>query len=97
MLGPPLFVFDLAELILECDDDNITSDADGTSLFSRAQDISSVISELQRITKKVFDWCKNNHMKANLGKCHVILSSNTQREILFDNTSIASSLSEKLL
>ena len=36
-------------------------------------------------------------MKANPGKCHVILSSNTQREIRFDNTSIASSLKEKLL
>ena len=36
-------------------------------------------------------------MKANPGKCHVILSSNTQREIRFINISIASSLSEKLL
>ena len=31
------------------------------------------------------------------GRSHVILSSNTQREIPFANTSIASSLSEKLL
>ena len=36
-------------------------------------------------------------MKANPGKCHVILSSNTQREIRFVNSSIASGLSEKLL
>ena len=36
-------------------------------------------------------------MKANPGKCSVILSSNTQRETSFINTSIASSLSEKLL
>ena len=36
-------------------------------------------------------------MKANPEKCHVILSSNTQREIHFANTSIASSPSEKLL
>ena len=36
-------------------------------------------------------------MKANPGKCHVILSSNTQREIRLVNASIASSLSEKLL
>ena len=35
-------------------------------------------------------------MKANPGKCHAILSSNTQREIRFDSTSIAS-LSETLL
>ena len=36
-------------------------------------------------------------MKVNPGKCHVILSSNTQREICFINTLIASNLSEKLL
>ena len=85
-------------MFLECDDDNITSYADDdTTPYSCAQDISSVISELQRITKKFFDWCRNNHMKANPEKCHVILSSNTQREIRFANASIASSPSEKLL
>ena len=36
-------------------------------------------------------------MKANPKKCHVILSSNTQREIPFANASIASRPSEKLL
>ena len=36
-------------------------------------------------------------MKANPGKCHVTLSSDTQREIRFGNTSVASSISEKLL
>ena len=36
-------------------------------------------------------------MKVNSGKCHVILSSNTQREICFVNTLIASNLSENLL
>ena len=49
------------------------------------------------VQNKIFDWCKNNHMNTNPGKCHVIWSSNTQREIHFDNTSIASSLRKKLL
>ena len=97
MLGSLLFNIDLIDLFLECEDDNIASYADDTNPYSCAQDISSVISELQRIAKKIFDWCRNNHMKANPGKCHVILSSDTQSEILFVNISIASSLSEKLL
>ena len=75
--------------------DNISSYADDTTLYSCAQDISSVISELQRIAKIIFDWCTNNHMKANPEKCHVILSSNTQREIRFANASIASCPSKK--
>ena len=36
-------------------------------------------------------------MRANSDKCHVILSSNTQREIRFASASIASKPSEKLL
>ena len=65
--------------------------------ISCAQDIPFVISEFQRIARKIFDRCKNNHIKANPGKCHVILSPNKQREIRFDSTLIASSLSQKLL
>ena len=83
VLGPLLFNIDLIDLFLECEDDNISSYADDTTPYSCAQDISSVISELQRITKKFFDWFRNSHMKANPEKCHVILSSNTQREIRF--------------
>ena len=97
VLGPLLFNIDLIELFLECKDDNISSCADDTTPYPCAQDISSVISELQRIIKKIFDWCRNNHMKANPEKCHVILSSNTQKEIRFANASITSSPNQKLL
>ena len=97
MLGSLLFNISLIDWFLECVDDNITSYADGTTPYSCSQDISSVISELQRIAKKIFfDWCKNNHTKANPGKYHAVLSSNKQRVIRFENTSIASSLSQKL-
>ena len=97
VLGSLLFDIDLTDLFLEFDDDNLTSYSDDTTPYSRAQDISFVISDLQRIAKKIFDWCRNNQMKANPGKCDVILNCNTQSEIHFVNTSIISSLYEKLL
>ena len=53
MLGPLLFNIDLIDLLLECEDDNVSSYADDTTPYSCARDISSVISELQRIAKKV--------------------------------------------
>ena len=84
-------------MFLECENDNITSYGEGTTPNFCAQDISSVISELRRIAKKVFECFKNNHMKAYPGKRHGILGSNTQKEIHSDNTSIASSLNEKLV
>ena len=88
VLGPLLFNIDLVDLFLECEDGNITRYAGDTTPYSYAQDISSVISELQRIATKIFDWRKNYRMKANPGKCHVILSSNTKLEIRVDNTLI---------
>ena len=101
VLGLRLFNIDLIDLLLEWEDHNISSYSDDTTPYSYAQDILSLIYVLQRIAKKNFDWCRNmkyeNHMKANPEKCHVILSSNTQREIRFANASIASSPSEKLL
>ena len=81
MLGLLLFSVDLIDLFLECEVDNITSYADDTTPNLCAQDISSVVSELQRIAKKVFDCCRNNHMKANPRKCHAISSSITQRKL----------------
>ena len=90
VLGPLLFNIDLIDLLFECEDDSITSFAHDTIPYPCAQDISSVISELQRISKKFLDWCRNNHMKTNPGKCHVVVSVNTQREIHFVNKSIVS-------
>lgn len=69
--------------------------ADDITPYSCTHDISSVISEIQKLDKNISDWCKNDHMKANPGNYHVTLSSNTERVILLYETSIASSLSQK--
>ena len=44
---------DLIDLFLQYKVDDITSYADDTTPYSYAQDISSVISKLQRIVKKI--------------------------------------------
>ena len=55
VLWPLLFNINLIELFLESEDDNNSSYADDTIPYSCAQDMSSVISELQRIAKKNLD------------------------------------------
>ena len=55
VLGPLLFNIDMIDLFLECEDDNISSYANDTTPYFCAQDISSVLSELQRIAKTFFD------------------------------------------
>ena len=44
---------DLIDLFVQYKVDDITSYADDTTPYSYAQDISSVISKLQRIVKKI--------------------------------------------
>ena len=81
VLGPLLFNTDLIDLFLECEDDGIISYADGATSYSCAKDISSIISELQRIAKKIFrNGVKITVWKVNPGKCHAVLSSYTQRK-----------------
>ena len=97
MFQPLRFNIDLIVLFLQCEDDNITSYVDDNISQSCAQYISSAICELQNNCQKKFNWCKNNYIKRSYEKSKVILSSNTQRVIRFDNASITSSLSVKLL
>ena len=46
VLWPLLFIIDVVDLYLECEDNNINSYADGTIPYFCAKDISSVISKL---------------------------------------------------
>lgn len=90
-----MFNIDLIDLPLECGDDKVTRYADDTTRCSCTQDIFFVISELKRIAQKMFDWCKNNLMKVNPRKWHVLFSPNIQTEkIAVDNTAITPSLSD---
>ena len=49
----------------ECEENDIANYADDTTPYSCGTDIPNVISELQAISTKVFNWCGNNYMKAN--------------------------------
>lgn len=49
-------------------DINSYADDDDTSLCSCAEEMSSVITELQWIAEKKFRWFENNDIKVNPGK-----------------------------
>ena len=75
ILGPLLFNIDLIDLFFECDDSEIASYADDTTPYSCADDIPSVITQLQSTASKLCSWLTNNHMKVNPGKSHILLST----------------------
>ena len=87
----------MTDLFCECEDSNVAIYADDTKPYSGATDIPSVALELQASATKLFGWFKNNHLKANLGKSHILYSSKKPEIVLVDQISLAASSQEKLL
>ena len=74
----------------ECKDSNVASCADDTTLYSCTTDIPVSAT-------KLFRWFKNNHLKANPGKSHILLSTNKLEIVSIDGIPLAASSHEKLL
>ena len=97
ILGPILFNIYMIDLFYECEDSSVASYADDTAPYSCATNIPSVALELQASATKLFLWFKNNHLKANPGKSHILLSSKKPEIVSVDGICIAASSREKLL
>ena len=97
ILGPILFNINMIDLFYKCEDSNVANYADDTTPYSCATDIPSVALELQASATKIFRWFKNNHLKANPGKSHILLSSKKPEIVSVDGKSLAAISHEKLL
>ena len=97
ILGPPLFniyTIDIFMFLLL----DIANYADDNSPFSCAKTIPAVISELENDSIALLNWVKNNGLKANPNKFHLILSDTcNQLSINIDKSTISNSSSQKLL
>ena len=59
--------------------------------------IEQVLTNLQRVSEKLFSWFSANHLVANAGKCHLLTSSNLPVDIRITNTKISNVDRVKLL
>ena len=81
--------------IIECD---IASYADNTTPYNFDFSLDNdVISDLEKSTNSLLKWFRENHMKANADKCHLLVSSNESCRAKIENFSIKNSTEEKLL
>ena len=87
----------MIDLFYECEENDFANYADGTTPYSCGTDIPTVISELQAISTKVFNWFGNNLMKANPGICHLLLITKSPQVVSIDGIQITSSTAETLL
>ena len=87
----------MIDLFYESEENDIANYTDDTTPYSCGTDILTVISELQYISTKVFNWFGNNPMKANPDKCHLLLSAKSPEVVSIDGIQITSSTAETLL
>ena len=97
VLGPELFNINSNDLflflLLE-----IANYADDNSPFTMAPTIPDVLSQLQNESVILLKWIRNNGLKANPDKFHLLLSDpNEEFSIKIDNFDLKNSKSQKLL
>ena len=97
VLGTLLSNIDMINLFYECGDSNNASHADDTTPNSSAINISGQPLQVQPSATKRYCWLKNNHLKANPGKSHILLSTNRLEIVSIDGIPLAASSHEKLL
>ena len=97
LLGPLLFNIYICDIffdIIECD---IASYADDNTPYNFDFNLDNVISNLEKSTNSLLNWFRENHMKANADKCHLLVSSDERCTAKIEDFSIKNSTEEKLL
>ena len=97
ILGPLLFNIFLCDLFLEHENCCYVNYADDTTPYIVANNTAEVLEKLTNIMQRLFTWFANIRMEANLGKCHLLLSTQEDANIQISNTTINCSRSQKLL
>ena len=97
ILGPLLFnvyICDIFFDIIECD---IASYADDNTPYNFDFSLDYVIRNLEKSTNSLLNWFRENHVKANPDKSHLLVSSNESCTAKIEDFSIKNSTEEKLL
>ena len=98
ILGPILFNIYLCDLFMFCKNSAIANYADDNSPFSCNADVESVIEQLTTDSKTLLEWVKNNGLKANPDKFHLLLNETDKNySIEIENFKIFNRNCEKLL
>ena len=98
ILGHLLFNIDVIYLLYKCQESNVASYSDDITPYACKRNTQKVISE--KISNKLFHWFQYNHLKANPGKCHLLvspLSSKTPTYVSIGDASLKTSTKETFL
>ena len=87
----------LADLFFILSDVDIESYADDNTPYVIGDDISGLISSLEKASKALFEWFENNLLKSNADKCHLLVSFSGAVNLRISEYDIKNRECEKLL
>ena len=85
------------DLFFVVKDIDIANYADDSTPFIVENNIDNVIASLEQVSDALFNWFKNNCLKNNVDKCHVLVSMNKPVGTKIGDYTIDNSECEKLL
>ena len=97
ILGPLLFNIYISDMFYDIDNCNIASYADSNTPYTNDFSLKEVIQKLELTTNNLFEWFKNNHMKANADKYHLLVTRDTDVTAKIGEFDVRNSREEKLL
>ena len=63
-------------MFYDINDCDIASYADDNTPSVSSSNLDALINKLEESTNNLFQWFRNNHMKANADKCHLLVTGN---------------------
>ena len=97
ILGPLFFNVCISDIFFDITEFDIASYADDNTPYNFHFSLDNVISNLEKSTNSLLNWFRENHMKDNADKCHLLVSSNESCEAKIEDFTIKNSTEEKLL
>ena len=76
---------------------DIASYADDNIPHTYASDLYTVLSKLKNCTDSLFTLFKENHMKPNGDKCHLLVTTEKSVSVNIDRSSVTNKKEQKLL
>ena len=84
-------------MFYDIDDCDIASYADDNTTYASSSNLEALINKLEERTKNLFQWFRNNDMKANADICHLLVTDNDKVSANISEFEIESTKKEKLL
>ena len=76
ILGPLLFNIYICDMFYDINDCDIASYADDNTPYASSSNLDALIDKLEESSNNLFQRFRNNHMTANVAKCHLLVTGN---------------------